>query len=210
MERENRTEEMPVAAKAAPETDGERADGAMRVIANPVSGERIVIRQSGARTGGALLAFDLYLPPGGHVPARHVHPHQEERFTVISGRMRFHLGRRRFTAGPGATIVIPRGAAHWFGNPGPEPSHAYVETRPALRMEELFESTEEIGLAALRRGARLSALPDFARLLLNFQREVTVPNIPTFLTRAALTPLAWLSRWGARSEPERSAAHERR
>src|SRR4051812_14096330 len=69
----------------------ERAE---RVIVNPASGERIVIRTSGAETGGRLLAFDLYLPPGAHVPARHVHPHQVESFTVLEGRMRFTIGRR--------------------------------------------------------------------------------------------------------------------
>ena len=56
-----------------------------RVIDNAVSGERIVIRKSGAQTGGRVLAFDLFLPPGGHVPAGHVHPVQEERFTVVAG-----------------------------------------------------------------------------------------------------------------------------
>ena len=45
-----------------------------RVIDNPISGERIVIRESGAQTGGQLLSFDLFLPPRAHVPARHVHP----------------------------------------------------------------------------------------------------------------------------------------
>ena len=180
------------------------ADGEMgRVIANPVSGERIVIRQSGAQTGGALLAFDLYLPPGGHVPAGHVHPEQDERFTVISGRMRFRLGWlgwRSFSAGAGETVAIPRGAAHWFANPGPEPVHAYVETRPALRMEELFAATEELGMAARARGSRLPSPPDLARLLLRFQREVAVPHAPAFLARAALTALAWISPHGGKSK----------
>jgi len=53
-----------------------------RVIDNALTGERIVIRQTAAQTGGRMLAFDLFLPPGGHVPAGHVHPVQEERFTV--------------------------------------------------------------------------------------------------------------------------------
>ncbi len=59
-----------------------------RVIVNPISGERVVIRVSGAQTGGELLIFDLYLPPGAHVPARHVHPVQEEQFTVLAGQMK--------------------------------------------------------------------------------------------------------------------------
>jgi hypothetical protein len=41
-----------------------------RVIHNPISGERIVVRASGTQTDGRLFAFDLFLPPGGHVPAR--------------------------------------------------------------------------------------------------------------------------------------------
>src|SRR5256885_14420974 len=89
-----------------------------RVIDNAISGERIVIRKSGAQTGGRVLAFDLFLPPGGHVPARHVHPVQEERFTVVTGRMRFRLGRSTIVAAAGDTVLVPAGTAHWFGNAG--------------------------------------------------------------------------------------------
>ena len=86
---------------------GARGDPAAgRVIENPISGERIVIRESGAQNGGRLLVFDLYLPPGAHVPARHVHPAQEEQFTVVAGRMRFRLGRRTILARPGDTVLL--------------------------------------------------------------------------------------------------------
>ena len=76
------------------------------VIDNPTSGERIVIRQSGADTDGRMLAFDLYLPPGGHVPATHAHPVQEERFTVIAGQLHFRIGRDTTLARPGETVVV--------------------------------------------------------------------------------------------------------
>src|SRR5438270_260128 len=86
-----------------------------QVIDNPITGERIVIRQSGADTEGRLLSFDLFLPPGGHVPATHAHPVQEERFTVIAGQMRFRVGRRIELMGPGDTVVVTPWTAHWFG-----------------------------------------------------------------------------------------------
>jgi quercetin dioxygenase-like cupin family protein len=165
-----------------------RAGG--RVIDNPVSGERIVIRES----GGELLSFDLFLPPGGHVPARHVHPVQEERFTVVAGRIRFRLGRRTILANPGETVVVPAGTAHWFGNAGAEAAHARVEVRPALRMEEMFEATEAIGRAGHFPGTRLPRLSDLALVLLEFQRELAVPDVPPFLVRGALAPFAWLGR----------------
>jgi quercetin dioxygenase-like cupin family protein len=170
-----------------------------RVIVNPISGERIVIRQSGAETGGALLSFDLYLPPGGHVPASHVHPHQEERFTVIEGLMRFRLGHRTILARPGETVLVPPGKAHWFGATGAQAAHAYVEARPALRMEEFFAENEALSLAGRLGGTRLPRLPDLARILLEFRREVAVPYAPAFLVRAALTPFSWLGRRSVRA-----------
>jgi hypothetical protein len=49
-------------------------------IENPVTGERIVFRETARETEGALLAFDYVLRPGGSVPFPHVHPRQMERF----------------------------------------------------------------------------------------------------------------------------------
>ncbi len=163
-----------------------------RVIHNPISGERIVVRTSGAETGGRLLVFDLLLPPGGHVPARHVHPIQAEQFTVLAGRMRFSLGRRTILVGPGETVAIPSGKAHWFGNAGPEVARARVEVRPALRTEELLEASGAMSVGGGWLGARRPRLSDLARLLVEFQREIAVPDVPGFLVRAVLVVLARL------------------
>jgi quercetin dioxygenase-like cupin family protein len=170
-----------------------------RVFDNPISGERIVIRESGHRNGGRLLRFDLFLPAGGHVPAGHVHPQQEERFTVIEGQMRFRLGRHRILVGAGDTVVIPPGKAHWFGNPGAQVAHAQVEVRPALRMEEMFEATEALSHAGNFPGTRLPRLTALARVLLEFRHELAVPHMPDFLTRAVLAPLARLGQYRRRN-----------
>ncbi len=182
---------MPTGGPAPARNEPERVG---RVIVNPISGERIVVRQSGAETGGKLFSFDLYLPPGGHVPASHVHPVQEEQFTVIEGQMRFRLGRQTIVARPGETVIVPPGTAHWFGADGGQAAHAYVETRPALRMEEFFAENEALSLAGRLGGTRLPRLTDLARILLEFRREVAIPYAPAFLVKVALTPLAWLGR----------------
>ncbi len=171
-----------------------------RVIHNPISGERIVVRASGTQTDGRLFAFDLFLPPGGHVPARHVHPVQQERFTVVAGLMRFRLGVRTILAHPGESVLIPAGKAHWFGNAGAEIAHARVEVRPALRMEELFAANEAVGVAGTLRGARFPRLTDLARVLLGFQREVAVPYVPAWLVTAVLAPVVWLAGRRVRAE----------
>lgn len=176
-------------------------DGAIpaaeHMIVNPVSGEHIIIRESGAETGGQLLSFDLYLPPGAHVPARHVHPIQEERFTVVAGQLRFRLGRfgrRTIMANPGETVVVPPGTAHWFGNAGPGVAHAVVEARPALRMEEMFESAAAMNVVRYLPGGPMPRPSELALFLGEFRRELAVPDLPPLLVRAALAPLAWLGR----------------
>ena len=173
------------------EAQPERAE---RVIVNPVSGERIVIRTGGADTGGRLLVFDLFLPPAAHVPARHVHPAQAERFTVLAGRMRFVRGRQTILAAPGDTVLVPPGTPHWFGNAGPGRAHARVEVRPALRTEELLEASAAMAVTGRFFGTRLPRLSDLALFLLEFQRELAVPNVPASVARALVAPLAWLGR----------------
>jgi quercetin dioxygenase-like cupin family protein len=167
---------------------------ARRVIDNPVSGERIVIRTSGAETEGRLLCFDLYLPPGGHVPAGHVHPEQVERFTVVSGQLRFRIGRGAYLASPGETITVPAGTAHWFGNPGAQVAHVQVEVEPALRMQELLEATEVMARAGRMFGTRLPRLYDLALILLEFRRELAIPNVPAVVANVLLSLVAWLGR----------------
>jgi quercetin dioxygenase-like cupin family protein len=168
-----------------------------RVIENPVSGERIVIRASGEQTDGRLLSFDLYLPGGRHVPAGHVHPEQVERFTLLSGRLCFRMGglkwRRMVLTQPGQTITIPAGTAHWFGNPGTAVAHARVDVEPALQMEALLVASE--GLAASGSGwAPLARVIGLVLLLLQFEREIAVPHLPRRLVSIALGPIARLVR----------------
>ncbi len=170
------------------------------VIDNPMSGERIVIQQSGADTLGQLLAFDLFLPPGGHVPASHAHPVQEERFTIVAGQVRFRVGHRTIRASAGDTIVVAPGTAHWFGNVGHDTALARVEVRPALRMEELLERSGAIAAGRSRFGAIMPHLPDLALILLEFEHELAVPRIPPVLVRLALRPFAWLAHRRRRSQ----------
>jgi 1,2-diacylglycerol 3-beta-galactosyltransferase len=187
---------LPPDASGLSTYDANDLEAAGHVIHNPVSEERIVIRQSAAQTGGELLVFDLFLPRGAHVPARHVHPHQEERFTVVQGRMRFRLGWwRTILAQPGDTVVVPPGTAHWFGNAGDGVAQARVEARPALRLQEVFERSAAMDVVERFPGTRMPRMSDLALFMLEFQRELAMPGVPAFLVKVFLTPFA---RWGRR------------
>jgi quercetin dioxygenase-like cupin family protein len=180
-----------------------------RVVENPASGERIVLLRTAADTAGELLEFELSLAPGGHVPSGHVHPEQEERFTVLEGRARFRLGRRTVVAAAGETVSVAPGTAHHFANPGPGPARLLVQVRPALNMEQLLETA-----AALTRGrggwlAGRPRLLDLALFLREFEREVKAPLLPGRLLSAATGSVAWLARsagWDVRYRRLRALA----
>ena len=165
-----------------------------QVIENPLSGEQITIRMTAAQTGGSVLEWELVLAPGGRVPSSHAHPEQEECFTVLAGQMRFRVGGRRVTAGPGDTVRIPPGTVHHFANSGSQPARVAVQTRPALSMQELLETAAAL---AQEQHAAARALPsplDLALFMCDFEREVRAPYLPAGLVRAVTHPLAWLAR----------------
>jgi quercetin dioxygenase-like cupin family protein len=162
-------------------------------IVNPLSGERIVIRQPAASTGGRLLSWELFLAPGGAVPSRHAHPEQEERFTVVDGRVRFRVGLRSIVVGPGGTVRVPPGTVHHFANAGPGQAHMAVETQPALEMEAMFRAAAALARDQQASGRAVPRPVDLVLFLREFRRELAAPYLPAPLLHLALRPLGWLA-----------------
>lgn len=180
-------------------------------IVNPLSGEHIVIRRTAAETGGQVLDWELTLAPGGHVPSSHAHPHQEEVFTVLEGRMRFRVGWRRLAVTAGQQVRVPPGTVHHFANAGPVPARVAVESRPALDMQDLLETA-----AALARDQHLAAralprLADLALFMTDFRQEVRAPFLPAWLAGQVMAGVARLAAWrgrDARYRRLRAGAHQ--
>jgi quercetin dioxygenase-like cupin family protein len=168
-----------------------------RVVENPVSGERIVIRQTAAETGGALLTWELFLAPGGRVPSSHAHPRQEEVFTVVEGLLRLRVRSRSRTLKLGDSVRVAPGAVHSFANPGKQTVHVMVETRPALEMEALLATAATMARETWESARVLPSVPRPHELVLfmrDFEREVRAPYLPAAIVRAVARPLARLIR----------------
>jgi len=176
------------------------------MVENPVTGERIVFRQTSADTNGELVAIDLALPPGGHVPGLHVHPKQEERFEVTSGQMKFRYGLKTIVAGPGDVVVVPPGKVHNFANAGDEPSQCRVEIRPALKMEELFETTVQLANEGRTNSKGMPKPLDLALFVEEFKDEVQAPFPPTPIVKAVMSRLRALARRRAQRRSGRMPA----
>ncbi len=111
---------------------------ARREIYNPVTRERYVSVVRGVDTGGAYVEGRGYLPVGARPPGIHRHPHQDERVTVVSGRIRANIGGEERELGPGETVELPRGVWHDFWVVGDGPAETVARATPALGIELLL------------------------------------------------------------------------
>ncbi len=171
-----------------------------QVLDNPVSGERITFRKTASDTGGELLEFDLELAPDGHVPGKHVHPSQEERFEVLDGTMKFKMGRKTVIAEAGEVVTVPAGVAHKFANGSDETAHVRVQVRPALDMERLFETAVALAQEGRTTGKGMPKPLDLALFVREFADEVQGAFPPVWIQRATLAPLAWIARKRGKAE----------
>ena len=171
-----------------------------QTVENPITGEHIVFHQTAADTDGELLAIELTLPPDGHVPGTHVHPLQEEKFIVTSGRMKFRKGLKTVYAEAGDTVTVPPGAIHNFRNAGEEPSTCRVEIRPALRMEDLLETTVRLAEEGRTNRKGMPKPLDLSLFVSEFESEVRAPFPPAAVVRALMSPLRAMARRRGRGE----------
>lgn len=163
-------------------------------IENPVTGERILFRQTSRETGGEAVVIETYVRPNGFVAAAHVHPSQEERFQVLRGSVGFKVGGKKTVAGPGQRLTVPAGTPHKFWNAGDETAHFVCEIRPALQFESLIETM--FALAADGKTNR-KGMPNPLQLAVIAQAHfdtVRLPFPPAFLQRLALALAAPLGK----------------
>jgi hypothetical protein len=141
-----------------------------------------------------LLRLEWSLEPDGFLPGAHTHPHQEERFEVVSGTLGVRVGRRKYSLGAGEAVVVPPGAVHGWWNEGDEVLRGLLEFRPALDTESLFETS--FGLA---RDGKVSkkGVPSplqIIALLDEYEDELGIPWVPKRVQHAVVSLLAPLAR----------------
>jgi len=162
------------------------------IIVNPVTGERIVVLQSGQETAGELFAFELSMRPHGFVNAEHIHPKQEEAFEVTRGTIRFCINRQEMDAETGRKVVIPAGTRHILWNASDEEASMTVWLRPALKTEFAFETLFGLARDGKTNKRGLPNIFQTAVLLADYpETQVLLPS-PVQIFLKLLTPLARL------------------
>src|SRR5579862_6542688 len=111
-----------------------------QTIDNPITGERVTFVETSSGTRGERLVIDVSMRPAGRIAAAHVHPRQEERFTVLAGAIRMMVAGTSRSAAEGETVVVAPGVAHNWWNDGAADARVRVEFWPALDTETFFET----------------------------------------------------------------------
>jgi mannose-6-phosphate isomerase-like protein (cupin superfamily) len=105
-------------------------------------GSRMSFKAVAALTDGAFSLMERDLPPAGRRPPPHTHPSTLEAFFVLEGEVEFVLGTRLVRRGPRSFVLVPKGLAHTFGNPGPGRARLLVLHAPA--MDAYFEDLQAL------------------------------------------------------------------
>jgi mannose-6-phosphate isomerase-like protein (cupin superfamily) len=164
-------------------------------IESPPTGARIRFLKKARDTNGQLLQIDDVMQGGGRVAIEHVHPYMEERFEILSGSARLSMRGQQRDVGAGVTVVVPAGTPHVWGNPHEDEVHLIIEFRPALRMEEWFET-----FFGLQKDGKInpnSGLPNplqWAVISREYEDEIYLASPPLWVQRVRFGLLAPIGR----------------
>jgi quercetin dioxygenase-like cupin family protein len=158
-------------------------------IRDPVSRTRYAFEPQGEN-----LIVYTWLEPGGGLPA-HLHPRQEERWSVLEGEVRFQLGREKREIGPedGEMVVHP-GVAHGLWSVTDREARLRCHVSPALRLRAFIEESAAAGHEGLftprglprgLRGARWAA--DFLK---RYRDETVLTSPPQVVQRVLFAVFA--------------------
>lgn len=98
-------------------------------------GEPIDCKVSAQDSNGAMCIFEFHCNSGG---PRHLHRDQDEWIYVIDGDFEFETGDRRFRAGAGESIFVPRKVAHAWACVSGGMGKIINTYQPAGKMEQFF------------------------------------------------------------------------
>lgn len=109
----------------------------------------VIVRRPSA-SGADGLSITEHWMPAGDAPPTHMHHDEDEIFQVLEGRIRFRVGDSEQVAGPGDTLVGPKGVPHAFK----------VESAEGARMLTIAGAGFETMIRSVSRPAQTDARPE--------------------------------------------------
>lgn len=107
----------------------------------------------------------------------HRHEYEDEIFYVLAGEVTVMQDEEVKTAGPGSTVVLPRGHFHSFWNAGSEEARMLVILSPG-RLETYFEKA-----AQLLGGGQQPDMAEFGRLTQEYGLTMQFERLPQIMAQ---------------------------
>lgn len=127
----------------------------------------------------------------------HIHPNQQERFVVVTGRLGLLVGRGAWrTLVQGNEVSIEPGEAHTIWNAGTEPAVVVTEHQPSMRFVAFLREIAALdarGVPLTNEGVPRNIL-QAAALIDAFSDVMRPVSPPVAVQRILFPPLAWLNR----------------
>ena len=95
-------------------------------------------------TAGSLDLFTTTARPGAGMPIPHYHQGWDETVYSLSGTTTWTIAGRDVAVGPGASVFIPRGVVHGFGNRTGEAATFLSVLTPGVLGSEYFQETADL------------------------------------------------------------------
>ncbi len=112
---------------------------------HPAGASEIVIKATGADTGGSFFLSETTIEPGFPGPPAHIHERLHDMFYVLEGELTVRLGDRSERLGAGTFVCVPPGVVHTFSNDSDRPVRFLNFNTPAgweNYMRELGEAAK--------------------------------------------------------------------
>ena len=145
-------------------------------IINARTGQTMIFLKTGDETKGELLEIECFSPPSNSMEPEHIHPHQENIFKIISGSCTFSVNGKEEIVSAGQTISITPNVKHHFWNSGDIVSHYLQEFRPALHIDEFFETFFALSRDGKLNGKGIPNLFHGSLIMLKHKNEIRVTN----------------------------------
>lgn len=154
-------------------------------------GEKLVFQKLIPEPDGDRVIGENFVSPGSG-PPMHVHWLQDEGFTVKQGTVGYQVaGQPEQFAGPGESIVFPRGVPHRFWNAGTNTLQCVGWIKPAHTIVFFLSA---IFAAQQKSGTSRPELFDTAYLMTRYAREYDMLEIPRFVKKVILPVMYNLGR----------------
>lgn len=132
---------------------------------------------------GENLIVDCWIEPGGKLP-EHLHPRQEERWSVVEGEIRFGLGKSKRVIGPadGEMVVAP-GTRHSLAAVSDREAHLRCVAIPARDLQPFLEESAAAAREGLFMRGGIPRSPRGARWAARFLQRHRADVVMTFPPR---------------------------